>query len=142
MVAVPGLTPVTTPVDASTEATAEFVLLQEPPVGVVPSVVVPPTHISVLPVKDPSPTVIGFVTLQPFNVIFARKVIVAVPADIPFTSPPFEYDAVTDAVPAALDVKARPAPVLLVNVTVEPIQTLSGPVKGAGNATTVTASVR
>jgi hypothetical protein len=44
IVEVPAATPVTTPVDATTVAFAGVLLLQVAPVGVLPSVVVCPTH--------------------------------------------------------------------------------------------------
>ena len=50
MVAVPALTPVTTPVPAPTVATAVLLLLHEPPPVVLDKIVVAPTHTVSAPV--------------------------------------------------------------------------------------------
>ncbi len=52
MVAVPPVTPVTTPVPEPTVATAVPKVLQVPPVVVVVNEVVAPTHTTVVPVID------------------------------------------------------------------------------------------
>ena len=54
MLAVPADTPVTTPVDASTVATAVLELFQVPPVAVSASVVVEPVQTAVVPVIVPT----------------------------------------------------------------------------------------
>ena len=65
--AVPPLTPVTTPVDGATVATATSSVLQVPPVTLLCSVIVEPWHTGVLPVNAPGVafTVINLLTPQP-----------------------------------------------------------------------------
>lgn len=67
MLIVPALTPVTTPVDASTVPMASLLLLHVPPPGVLDSVDVAPTHAFAVPVMlDGNEfTVMSFVTIQP-----------------------------------------------------------------------------
>jgi len=67
IVAVPAAAPVTTPVPEITDATAELLLLHEPPPVASVNVVVDPTHTASVPPIDAGAglTVNGVVTLQP-----------------------------------------------------------------------------
>ncbi len=75
-------------------------------------------------------TVIAFVRIQPVDPVY---VIVAVPAEIPVTTP---VVLPTVATPGALLVHVPPG-VASVNVIVEPTHTADGPAITAGNAFTV-----
>ena len=129
------LTPVAIPDELPIVATPVFALLHTQPVVVELSVVVPPTHIVVVPVIafGISPTVTTAVTLQPVG--SRVYVILVVPAALPVTVP--SVATVPTAVVLLLHV---PLP-LDVNAVVEPLHTNKLPDIASGNAFTVASRV-
>ena len=128
IVAVPAATPVTTPVEASTVATA-LDDDQTPPVVALVNVVAEPAHTSVVPLIAATTgralTVTACVTklVQPFAFVMVY-VIVAVPAETPLTTP---VEASTVAV-AVFELVQTPPAGVLASVVVAPAHTLVVPV--------------
>jgi hypothetical protein len=137
MIAVPAVTPVTTPVNEPTVATAVLLLLQLPPGEDEVRVVVSPTHTLAAPLIVPGPafTVTTVVAKQPVEPVY---VIVAVPTLTP-QNIPVDTPTVATAVLLLLHV-----PPLVASARVEqnPTQTETGPVIATGGVLTVTTAVR
>jgi hypothetical protein len=135
MVAAGAEIPVTTP-PALTVARAVLLELHMPPVAASLSVIVPPTATADEPViaatDGTASTVTTLVAVQP---VVAAKVMVAVPADMPATTPEINPTVATDGVLLVHDV---PLP-LLVNITVLPTHRPALPAIAAGSPFTVTA---
>ena len=125
----PAATPVTTPVVAFTVATDRVTLLQLPPV----------VPLLVYVVTDPTQTVVAPLTVPAFGIAFtviladAAEVpqllvrvylMLAVPAVTPFTTPEVAFTVATDGVRL---LQLPPLIPLLVNVAVEPMQTVKAP---------------
>jgi hypothetical protein len=130
------LTPVTTPVPATTVATLVGLLLHEPPPVKLVSVVVPPSHTCKVPVigNGTGFTVATAVLKQPVPSVY---VIVVVPLEIPVSTP-----VVTSIVPTAGVVLAHVPPgVVVVSVVVPFTHTCKEPPILAGNAYTVTVAL-
>jgi hypothetical protein len=127
-------TPVTTPVAASTLATAGLKLLQVPPTVPDVSAKLLPGHVAAAPVIAAGSgfTVTTVVVLQ--DVAPNVKVITAVPALIPVTPP--DPPTVATAVLLLLH-----APVLLVSRVVPPAHRVGVPPIAAGNGFMVTITV-
>ena len=136
MVAVPVLTPVTTPDVELTLAVPDKLLVHVPPVGVELNVVVEPIQTDAVPViaAGEALTVTVANDSQP---VPKEYVIVAVPAATPDTTPVVEF---TVAVPVAPLVHVPPVGEQL-NVVVDPAHTASVPVIAPGDVFTVTARV-
>ena len=136
-VAIPAVTPVTTPASV-TVATAGLLLIQVPPVEG-DKVVVAPTQIVLAPViltAGCASKVTAEVVAEQFGEVLLVNVNVAVPADIPVTKPPF----VTVAIAGAL--LTQVPPLVGDKVVVEPTQIVLIPViLTTGNAVTETAPV-
>jgi hypothetical protein len=122
MVAVPAATPVTTPVELFTVATAALLVLHAPPV--LPfevKVVVPVPQMACVPLKVPALGAAVTVTervavaLEQPPVPVTVYVMFAVPAPTPVITP---VEAFTVAIPVASEVQAPPALPLLENVVV------------------------
>ena len=121
--------PVTTPVVAFTVATAVLPLVHEPPVGLLPRVIVAPSATGVLPVIAPGSgfTVSTAVEIQPVPKVY---VMVVVPPAMPVTKP-----VVVFIVPAAgLLLLHVPPPALFVRVPLVPTHSTSGPDMLPGSA--------
>ena len=118
---VPAARPATVPVLAPIVPTAAVLLVHVPPVVLLLSVVVWPTHTSGIPLMVPGTAlmVIIIVFWQPVDGVF---VIVAVPLLNPVTSPVVGF---TDTVASAL-VQVPPA-IVLARVMVAPTHKLVGP---------------
>ena len=132
MVAVPVLTPLTTPDVELTLAMPEALLAHVPPVGVELNVVVEPIQTDAVPVIAVGEvlTVTVATDSQP---VPREYVIFAVPAATPDTTPVVEF---TVAVPVAPLVHIPPVGEQL-NVVVDPVQTVRVPVIAPGAAVTV-----
>ena len=132
----PATDPVTTPDVDNAIVALPLLLLQVPPVGVEPSVVVRPTHTFVVPVSvvGLELTVTTAVLIQPVPSVY---VIVDVPATEPVITPDEGRPIV--ALPLLL-VQVPPAGVEF-NVVVKPIQTVGVPVNVVGLSLTVTTAV-
>ena len=131
---VPVATPKTIPLDEPIIATAEVLLTQVPEPGSL-SVIDEPAQTADGPEMDEGNglTVMVAVTKQPVLIV---QVIMARPAATPVTTP---VAAITVAlIPLVLHV----APLIPPSVIDDPIQTLVGPVTGAGKGLTVTGFVR
>jgi len=129
---VPGVPPVTTPLDEPTAATPGVPLVHVPPAGELASVVVPPEQITIVPDIAPGRalTVTILVTKQPADSMY---VIVAVPADIPLTVPLSEPTVATVTLPLV----HVPPPVVDDSDVDAPIHTVAVPVIDAGIGFTV-----
>jgi hypothetical protein len=137
----PAATPVTTPVEALIVAVAVLAVDHTPPVVVLESVVVAPSHTDVVPVIAATTgkllivTVVVTALVHPFEFVYVY-VIVAVPAVTPVTFPVIELTVAT----AALDVVHTPPDVVLVKIVLDPIHAFIVPPIAArtGNAFTLT----
>ena len=134
---VPADTPVTTPVDELTVATAGVALLQVPPAVALLNVVVDPAHSVRVPViaAGRGLTVTVAVRKHPVGSVYD---ITEVPDDTPVTTPVAGSTVATAGV-ALLHV---PPAVASPNVVVDPTHTERVPVIAAGNGLTVTVAVR
>ena len=133
MVAVPAVTPLTTPAEP-TVATLAAEVIHVPPAGAEVNVVVEPPQTVAVPVitSGNGVTVTVLVLTQP---PLARvKVIVAVPVAVPVDTPEILPIEATEAL---LLVQPSPPPVTSLKVAVVPIHIVDGPVMGAGATTTV-----
>jgi len=146
IVAVPAATPVTTPVEAFTVATAASLVDQAPPaLPLLVNVVVPATQMPCVPLKVPAfgaavtVTVRVAVALEQPPVPVTVYVIVAVPAATPVTTP---EELFTVATAASLVDHAPPALPLLVNVVVPATQMPCVPLKVPALGAAVTVTVR
>ena len=143
MIAVPAVTPLTTPVEAFTVAIPVALLDQLPPDTVEVNVVVPPTQIPCVPLRVPADA--GAVTVTDLvAVAFAQPpvpflvyVMIAVPAVTPLTTP---VEAFTVAIPVAL-LDQLPPDTVEVNVVVPPIQIPCVPLMVPADAGLVTVMV-
>jgi hypothetical protein len=141
IVVVPAATPVTTPVEALIVAVAVLAVDHTPPVVVLESVVVAPSHTDVVPVIAATTgkllivTVVVTALVHPFEFVYVY-VIVAVPAVTPVTFPVIELTVAT----AAFDVVHTPPDVVLVKIVLDPIHAFIVPPIAArtGNAFTLT----
>ena len=129
MVAVPEATPVSTPDEVPIVDIAPSLLLQVPPVMLLPRVVVELTHTAAVPEIAPGTgvTVTGYVTKQP--VLVSWNVIVATPAPIPVISPVLESMVAMDVL---LLIQLASAEVVSATVMTRPTHTVPGPVMGEG----------
>ena len=137
MLAMPAAPPVTTPVEASTEATVALLLLHVPPAGEEESVDEPPIHTEVAPEMLPGAglTVRMAVLTQPVEV--SVKLMTELPPSSAVTAPEVEPIIATEP----LLLLHVPAPDELVSVVVLPEQRVRVPEIAAGNAITVTVRV-
>ena len=133
MFVIPKLTPVTTPLVLFTVATPGVLLVHIPPVVLLPSAVVMPTHTFRLPVAGDGSafTLTVDIRIQPVASVYVMRV---VPAFRPVTTPPDVIEA-TDVLPLS----HVPPTLLLFSVIVFPWHTIDGPVVlfGSGFTTTV-----
>jgi hypothetical protein len=131
MVAVPGNTPVIIPVDPPI-VTVPVILLQVPPGDVSLKLVVKPTHVFRFPVIAPGKalTVTVASAAQPVGNEYE---IVAVPADMPVTTPVVPVVAIVVAL-----LLHTPPPEGSLKVVVNPGQTVMTPFIGNGPRLTVT----
>jgi len=136
ILAVPAPTPVTIPVVRPTVAFAVLLLLQVPPVVVLASVVVCPTHTLGLPVLPASPafTVTIAVRVQLLPTVY---VMMEVPVAMGVTTPVEEPIVATEVVP---ELQVPPV-VVDVRVLVFPIHNDRDPVIAPGRLATVSASM-
>jgi hypothetical protein len=131
--AVPAATPVTSPETGSIVALTGQLQLHEPPVLVVLSVVVLPTHTFVLPVIAVG---VGFIVTsrtEVHPVLVTLYVIPAVPAALPVTSPVVRF---TLALTGSLLLQVPP-PVLMFRSDVVPSHIAAAPVIEAGGVEVV-----
>ena len=130
--AVPKEIPVTIPVEAPTVATKALLLVHVPPVTELCNVVVPPTHVVVMPVIGATGlTVMVSVAEQPAPEVYFMT---DVPASIPETTP-----VVVPIVATVVLLLLHVPPVMAsLSVTVLPWHTEEGPVMATGGGRTVT----
>lgn len=131
MVAKPGATPVTVPVDAPTVAIPGERLLHVPPAGVEDKVEVQPTSIKKVPVIEVG---VGFiVTTTEVGVGVPHLVMVAVPGAIPVIIADIDVDVVTAAIDGLLLLHVPPVDGVSVKVVVLPTQTDRPPIIAAND---------